>query len=165
MNSPQKRATHPTRIANMQFVYWAAQRLVRWRGLFAACTACAALLAMSACSFDNGLPNALAKHLAAQGINVKIERADATLYSRAGYVVLDRDAAVEARIIAQFGLVPIGKDDAALQLRTAKLPGERVAAWGISGRPRALALAGGAQLEYLYVVHVSDAGGRDDLSR
>ncbi len=112
-----------------------------------------AWLAMgSGCLFDNGLPADLLTLLAARGLQPQVLSQQASVRSRAAHLVLLRDAALERRIVASFGLAPVSQPVLEVEQAIAAAAITPAAVLGITGRPAVLKLANGAQLEYLYLV-------------
>lgn len=112
----------------------------------------ALLAAVPACGRGNGLPGDLTAHLAARGLEVHPTSFHAPLSSRAGHLVLPADPALEARIVAAFGLRRIEPGESLHSFVTRRVPAAPGTLWGITGRPPELRLRNGGQLESLFLL-------------
>jgi hypothetical protein len=114
------------------------------------------LVMVTGCSLGNGLPTDLLKLLAAHDLQPQLRAQDGPVRSRAGHLVLAHDAALEQRLVARFGLLPMHQlpPEVGQALAAAGItPGPVL---GITGRPAILKLADGAQLEYLFLITTPD---------
>lgn len=116
----------------------------------------ATAMLLGACGRGNGLPDDLAAHLAGHGISAPFSGFEAPLRSRAGLVFFGSDPVIEAKIIAEFHLKKIQREDRQFAFITTRIHGKPKALWGISGRPSQLRLKNGAQFEYLYLLTTAD---------
>ena len=110
------------------------------------------------CGRRNGLPQDVARHLADNGITLKVTRSHAPLSSRGGYLIAQHDIAAAKKIVSTFNLPPVPTTEPAWQ-RTAeqwKIAAKPTAIFGATARPTALKLKNGSQLEYLYLVVMDD---------
>ncbi|MFN9276099.1 MAG: hypothetical protein ACK53T_01140 [Planctomycetota bacterium] len=115
-------------------------------------------LALAACSGSNGLPEELVALLGGKGVTVRSTDRYAPAARRSGWIEVAPAPALIDRIVAALGLPECAADDAGLRLQMSDL-GLRLditKAYGLTKRPAALALAGGGQLEFLYLVHTRD---------
>jgi hypothetical protein len=108
------------------------------------------------CARDNGLPGELTKLLAGNGITVPVSGSEAPLSSRAGLVFFQADPTLERKIIAAFGLRRVEPESAEFEAAAARVAARPNALWGVAGRPAALKLPGGGQLENLYLLTTQD---------
>lgn len=118
----------------------------------------ASLALVTGCGRGNGLPAAIASHLAAKGIAIRVERTHAPLSSRGGYLVTRHDPKTATEIISAFKLDQMEKNDRRWGLAVKAAGGITTAteAWGLSGRPPQFQLKGGGQFEYFFLVITSD---------
>lgn len=123
-----------------------------WRIARYLTAAVAIVLAAHGCGRDNGLPADLTGHLARHGIQIQTLGSEAPLSSRAGFVVIEHDSALEARIIAEFRLERIAAQDPRVAAYAGRVGETPVAVWGIGGRPASLKLENGSQFENLYLL-------------
>jgi hypothetical protein len=115
-------------------------------------------LALAACSGSNGLPAELVALLGGKGVTVRATDRYAPAARRSGWIEVAPAPALIDRIVAALGLPECAADDAGLRLQMSDL-GLRLdvaRTYGLTKRPAALALAGGGQLEFLYLVHTQD---------
>jgi hypothetical protein len=115
-------------------------------------------LALAACSGSNGLPEDLVALLGGKGVTVRSTDRYAPAARRSGWIEVAPAPALIDRIVAALGLPECAADDAGLRLQMSDL-GLRLdvaRVYGLTKRPAALALAGGGQLEFLYLVHTKD---------
>jgi hypothetical protein len=103
---------------------------------------------------QNKFARDLTAHLSANGITLSLVGSDAGLGSRRGHVSFRADSAVEAAIIERFGLKAV--EPTTVPQITSLLPMGTRGLWGVTGRPAALKLKGGAQFEYLYLQKTPD---------
>ena len=116
-----------------------------------------ALVAFSSgCGRNNGLPDDLTEHLAGHGITVGVVEAEAPLSSRSGLLRVEGTPGFEQAIVAALGLEPIERASPEFERVAERLPVPPGSLWGASGRPPALRLADGGQLEYLYLCLTED---------
>ena len=120
---------------------------------------CAASLLFAAfllpgCGRDNGMPRDLTEHLKARGIIIQPTSISAPVSKRGGFVIMNYDAKVAAKIIATFSLKKIPADEPHWAV-TAQNVGATVTAkevWGAPGRPSQFKLKDGGQFEYFYLL-------------
>jgi hypothetical protein len=103
---------------------------------------------------QNQFTRDLTAHLSANGITLSLVGSNAGLGSRRGHLSFRADSALEAAIIQRFGLKSV--EPTSVPQITALLPMGTRALWGITGRPAALKLKGGAQFEFLYLQKTPD---------
>ena len=110
------------------------------------------------CSRDNGLPQDLTRHLAQNGVTLKITRSHAPLSSRGGYVVMPHHGASAAKIVSSFNLQPVQTNDPNWRQIAGRwtVEAKPTLIFAAAGRPAALTLKNGSQFEHLYLVIMDD---------
>ena len=110
------------------------------------------------CGGGNGFPKDLARHLAENGITLKVMRSHAPLNSRGGYVIAQHNVPTANAIVSTFKLRPVPADDPGWKKVSAQwtVGTQPTAIFAATGRPTALKLKNGSQFEHLYLVVMGD---------
>lgn len=123
------------------------------RRLFFGCIACACT---AGCSFDNGLPEAIAQLLKSNRIDWPIQTSHAGIGTRRATLSLASNEEAQTKTIEALQLPIVEQDSEQYKWLAQQLHLRPMAAWGLAGRPPQLRLAGGRELEYFYLVQTSD---------
>ncbi len=108
------------------------------------------------CAFNNGLPGDLVTLLGDSGIGIHVLEEHAPFDSRAGFVRIAHDEALEARIVAAFDLLVIDLQDPVSFDLAGRVGGTPSALWGITGDSPKLLLEDGGRFLHLYLMVTDD---------
>lgn len=110
-------------------------------------------LFLTGCGVNNGLPRDLRTHLADRGIAIRPIREQAPLSGRAGFVVVNPDPALAAKIVSTFGLETVPASDPGWFIATTRLGGSSPVTdlWGAWNRPAQFKLKNGAAFEFFFL--------------
>ena len=108
------------------------------------------------CGANNGLPGDLVSLLCDSGIEIRILEEHAPFDSRAGFVRIEHDEALEARIVAAFDLLVIDPKDPVSIDFAKRAGGTPSSLWGITGDSPKLLLEDGGRFLYLYLMVTDD---------
>jgi hypothetical protein len=106
----------------------------------------------SSCTRDNGLPADITALLVSHDFTIRASGVQAPRSSRAGFIYIDRNVDVEAKIVRAFRLEKIDSGDRRFERYGGQIREAPLAMWGIAGRPTSLRLKNGSQFEYLYLL-------------
>lgn len=108
------------------------------------------------CAVNNGLPGDLVTLLGDSGIEIHVLEEHAPLESRAGFVRIAHDGALEARIVSAFDLLVIDLQDPVSFDLAGRVGGTPSALWGITGDSPKLLLEDGGRFLHLYLMVTGD---------
>lgn len=108
------------------------------------------------CAVNNGLPGDLVSLLGDSGIGIHVLEEHAPFDSRAGFVRIAHDEALEAMIVAAFDLLVIDLQDPVSFDLAGRVGGTPAALWGLTGETPKLLLEDGGRFLYLYLMVTDD---------
>lgn len=117
----------------------------------------AAFLAVACgCALNNGLPGDIASLLADSGIEIHIMEEHAPPDSRAGFVRIAHDEALEASLVEDFELSPVDPHDPVSADLAGRARVTPESLWGVTGNTPKLLLEDGGRFLYLYLMVTDD---------